>query len=117
MDNIIRRKDKKAWGFTADANGVIQLGKVNDVDPDDIRSTGAELSADGEAARGNGGGFPAEDAVTLEYLQTLTKPKLLELAKEHDITLDKPKGSKDEILAELVEYYGVEPKEEETTEE
>jgi hypothetical protein len=102
-DNIIRRSQKASWGFTANADGTIALGV-----PTDPEKAGDILTkSDEDEARGNGGGFPAEDAVTYEYLHSLTKPKLLELATEHEITLDKPKGNKDEILSELVAYYDV----------
>lgn len=105
MDNVIRRKEKATWGFTANADGTIGLGvPTSDKDGEDLLLPEGK---DQEEARGNGGGFPAEDEVTLEYLKSLTKPKLLELAAEHEVTLDKPKGTKDEILAELVEYYEV----------
>lgn len=103
-DNIIRRKDKASWGFTANPDGTIKLGIPTPAEKaDDILG-----DSDEEESRGNGGGFPAEDQITYEYLHSLTKPKLLELATAHEITLDKPKGNKDEILAELVGYYEVE---------
>lgn len=107
-DNVIRRKDKASWGFTANEDGTVALG----VPTPDEKAEDILTDPDGEAARGNGGGFPAEDQVTYEYLHSLTKPKLLELATAHEITLDKPKGNKDEILAELVTYYEVEPAQE-----
>lgn len=103
MDNVIRRKQKATWGFTSNADGTVGLGvPTSDKDGADIITK----TDDGED-RGNGGGFPAEDAVTLEYLQSLKKQELLDLATEHEVTLDKPKGTKDEILAELAAYYEV----------
>ena len=107
-DNIIRRKQKATWGFTTNADGTIALGvPTSDKDGADILASG-----DDKEARANGGGFPAEDAVTLEYLRSLKKQELLDLATAHEVTLDKPKGSKDEILAELIAYYEVEAEEE-----
>lgn len=103
-DNIIRRKDKSSWGFTANADGTVALGvPTPDEKADDILS-----DSDEEGARGNGGGFPAEDQVTYEYLHSLKKDDLLKLAAAHEITLDKPKGTKEEVLNELVAYYEVE---------
>lgn len=107
-DNIIRRKDKASWGFTQGEDGQIKLGvPTPDEKADDIRTV-----EDDEEARGNGGGFPAEDQVTYEYLHSLTKPKLLELAEAHEITLDNPKANKDDLLAELEAYYEVKPAQE-----
>ncbi|AUM59725.1 hypothetical protein [Pseudomonas phage PMBT14] len=107
-DNIIRRKHKATWGFTANEDGTIGLGVPTEGKAgDDIIS-----KTDDKEARANGGGFPAEDAVTLDYLRSLKKQELLDLAAAHEVTLDKPKGSKDEILAELVAYYEVEETEE-----
>lgn len=106
-DNIIRRKDKAAWGFTAGPDGQIRLGVPAPADTEDLRDAGLETT-DSEEARGNGGGFPAEDEITYEYLHSLKKEDLLKLAADHEITLDKPKGTKDEILAELDAYYEVE---------
>lgn len=105
-DNIIRRKDKTSWGFTANENGQIVLGVPNTQDTDDIRSKGS----DPEGAHKNGGGanpFPGEEDVTLEFLQSLNKEDLLKLAAEHGVELDKPKGTKPEVLKELIEYYDV----------
>lgn len=136
-DNIIRVKDKATWGFTGDGNGQIVLGRPGSNDTTDLRDTvknnggneetdlGQKLkpldndslpnprhgAGDSEGDRGNGGGFPDEESVTHEYLVSLTKAKLLDLAKAHEITLDKPKGSKDELVAELAEYYEVKPEE------
>lgn len=103
---VIRRKDKAAWGFTQDAEGNIVVGVENTDDGDDMLST-----SDNSEARGNGGGFPAEDAVTYEYLQPLTLKEMKALAQAHGITLDK-KSAKD-VREELVEYYEVEPATEE----
>lgn len=102
-DNIIRRKDKATWGFTADDNGQIKLGvPTTGKDAEDIL-----VKKEEEESRGNGGGFPDEDKVTYEYLSSLTKPKLLELATHHEIKLDDVKAKKEGILAELAEYYEV----------
>lgn len=105
-DNIIRRSQKKAWGFTANADGIIGLGVPNTKGNDDLL-----VSQNDDEARGNGGGFPAEDAITYEYLHSLKKEDLIKLAAAHEITLDKPKGNKDEILSELDAYYEVTPEE------
>lgn len=105
-DNIIRRKDKATWGFTADENGQIKLGVPSPADTEDLRSSGS----DPKGAHNNGGGenaFPGEDDITLAFLQSLKKDDLLALAAEHGVELDKPKGTKDEVLKELIEYYDV----------
>lgn len=104
-DNIIRRKDKRTWGFTADENGQVTLGvPTSEKDGEDLLQ-----EDDNEAARGNGGGFPAEDAVTYEYLQSLKAKELKALAASHGITLEsKANASAVDIRAELAEYYEVE---------
>lgn len=105
-DNIIRRKDKASWGFTADENGQIKLGvPATGKDAEDMLTNGDEL----EGARGNGGGFPDEDKITYEYLSSLTKSKLMELAAHHEVKLDDEKAKKEVILAELADYYEVSP--------
>jgi len=107
-DHIIRRKDKQSWGFVQGEDGQIKVGvPTPDEKADDIRT-----QADNDEARGNGGGFPAEDQVTHEYLSSLKKQELLDLAAAHDITLDDPKANKDVLLAELVDYYEVKPAQE-----
>jgi len=107
-DNIIRRKDKASWGFTAGEDGQIKLGvPTTGQAAEDLLTRKEE-----EESRGNGGGFPAEDKVTYEYLQALKKQELLDLAAEHEITLDDPKANKDVILAELIDYYEVKPAQE-----
>lgn len=108
MDNIIRRKDKASWGFTEGADGQIRLG----VPTPDEKAEDILTKDDDPEARGNGGGFPAEDQVTHEYLSSLKKQELLDLAAAHEITLDDPKANKDVLLAELVEYYEVKPAQE-----
>lgn len=107
-DNIIRRKDKASWGFTANADGTVTLG----VPTPDEKAEDLLSDPDSKEARGNGGGFPAEDQVTYEYLKSLKKDDLLKLAAVHEVTLDKPKGNKEEVLEELIAYYEVEPAQE-----
>lgn len=101
-DNIIRPSQRRRWGFTGTIDN-IQLTDDKAVDAKDILSTSEQ-----EEARGNGGGFPSEDEVTLEYLESLTKDQLFELAAAHEIELEsKSSDKKDVVFGELKEYYEV----------
>lgn len=102
-DNVIRPSQKRRWGFT---------GTIDKIEVASEKATGTkDIMSEpqpGEESRGNGGGFPAEDEVTLDYLESLTKDQLFELATAHEIELEsKSSDKKDVVFAELKEYYEV----------
>lgn len=101
-DNIIRPSQKRRWGFSGTVDK-ITLTDEKATDVEDIMSTPEE-----EESRGNGGGFPSEDEITLDYLESLTKDQLFELAAAHEIELETKESEKKEVVFnELKEYYEV----------
>lgn len=101
-DNVIRPSQKRRWGFSGTLDK-IEVASEKATDTKDIMSEPSQ-----EEARGNGGGFPSEDEVTLDYLESLTKDQLFELAAAHEIELEsKSSDKKDVVFAELKEYYEV----------
>lgn len=101
-DNYILPSQKRRWGFTGTAENI----RLTDEKATDVESILTKSSE--EESRDNGGGFPSEDEVTLEYLSTLTKDELFDLAAAHEVELEsKSSDKKEAVFGELKEYYEI----------